>query len=185
VKLTRDLAPEVQLRLLRLEDAASFCEAQSRSREQLAPWEPTRAAEWYEPAFQEARFRELLDTDRIVPWVLSTDERVIGTMTLSNIVRGPWCNGDLGYWVDVAEVGRGLASAAVAAVCELADTELLLHRISASTRVDNAASQRVLAKNGFVRYGLAPDYLHIAGAWRDHALFQRILNTRPPGHPIP
>jgi ribosomal-protein-alanine N-acetyltransferase len=185
VKLARDLTSEVQLRLVRPSDAASLCEAQLRSREQLAPWEPRRADEWYEPAFQEARLTELLGNDRIVPWVLSEGDRVIGTVTLSNIVQGPWQNGDLGYWIDVAQVGRGLASAAVAAVCELADTELLLHRVSASTRVDNAASQRVLAKNGFVQYGLAPEYLHIDGAWRDHNLYQRILNTRPPGQPAP
>jgi ribosomal-protein-alanine N-acetyltransferase len=183
VKLTRDLTPGVQLRLVRPEDAASFCEAQLRSREQLAPWEPRRADEWYEPAFQEDRFRTLLDNDLIVPWALSRDDRLIGTATLANVVRGPWRSADLGYWIDVAEVGRGLASAAVDAVCELADSELCLHRIAASTRVENAASQRVLSKNGFVQYGFAPDYLHIDGAWRGHNLYQRILNTRPPGHP--
>jgi ribosomal-protein-alanine N-acetyltransferase len=31
----------------------------------------------------------------------------------------------------------------------------------------------VLEKNGFVRIGRAPHYLWIAGAWRDHVLFQR------------
>jgi ribosomal-protein-alanine N-acetyltransferase len=31
----------------------------------------------------------------------------------------------------------------------------------------------VLEKNRFTRIGLAPRYLRIAGAWRDHLLFQR------------
>ncbi|MFC0623104.1 GNAT family N-acetyltransferase [Kribbella deserti] len=164
-------------------DAASFCEAQWRSREQRAPWEPQRDMEWYDPDFQTARFRELRSSDNLVPWVLIADDRVIGTATLSNIVGGAWRSGDLGYWVDVAEVGRGLASATVAAVCEIADTELLLHRIAASTKPDNTASQRVLAKNGFEQYGFARNYLHINGSWGDNNLYQRILNDRAPGEP--
>lgn len=45
--------------------------------------------------------------------------------------------------------------------------------------VDNAASQRVLAKCGFEEFGLAPRYLHIDGEWRDHRLFQRVLHDGP------
>jgi ribosomal-protein-alanine N-acetyltransferase len=40
----------------------------------------------------------------------------------------------------------------------------------------NVASQRVLEKNGFERIGVARRYLHIAGAWRDHVLFQRVAD---------
>jgi ribosomal-protein-alanine N-acetyltransferase len=181
VNLTRPLTETVELRLLRLEDAPSFCEAQKRSRDQLAPWEPRRPAEWYDADYQATRFEGILARGNTYPWVLSDGDRVIGTATLSNIVMGPWCSGDLGYWVDIAEVGKGLASATVAAVCELADTELKLHRIAASTGADNTRSQRVLAKNGFEQYGFAPEYLHTDGAWRDHKLYQRILNNREPG----
>ena len=30
-------------------------------------------------------------------------------------------------------------------------------------------------RNGFARFGVAPGYLRIAGAWRDHAMYQ-LLN---------
>ena len=49
-----------------------------------------------------------------------------------------------------------------------------LHRLEAGTLVDNVASQRVLRRNGFEQFGLAPRYLHINGEWRDHVLFQRL-----------
>jgi ribosomal-protein-alanine N-acetyltransferase len=173
----------VELRLIRAGDAESFCAAQLRSREHLAPWEPRRPEEWYDPGFQATRIQQSLDQENIVPWALVADGQVIGTASVSNIVPGPWRSGDLGYWVDVAQVGRGLASAAVAAICDLADTELLLHRIAASTGTDNARSQRVLTKNGFEQYGVARDYLHTNGAWRGHNLYQRILNNRGPGEP--
>lgn len=183
MNLTRQLTPEVLLRLVEPSDAKTFCAAQWRSREQLAPWEPQRAQEWYDPDFQAARFKDLLSSENTVPWVLMAGDQLIGTATLTNIVARSWRSGDLGYWIDVDEVGRGLASAAVAAVCAIADTELLLHRIAASTSTENAASQRVLTKNGFEQYGLARNYLHINGAWGDSKLYQRILNDRAPGEP--
>ena len=52
--------------------------------------------------------------------------------------------------------------------------KLGLHRVQAETLLDNTPSQRVLERNGFVRYGLAPKYLNIAGRWQDHIMFQRL-----------
>lgn len=182
--LTVPLTDAVVLRPVRPEDAPSFCEAQVRSKEQVAEWEPVRKAEWYSADFQAARFGGLLSQDNVVPWVLVDSGRVIGTATLTNIVHGAWRNGDIGYWVDVAEAGKGLATAALDAVCRLADEVLLLHRIAASTNHDNYRSQRVLEKCGFEQYGFARNYLHVNGAWRDSNLYHRILNEREPGAPI-
>ncbi|WP_433008623.1 GNAT family N-acetyltransferase [Kribbella sp. CA-294648] len=183
MNLARPLTTEVLLRPVELSDAAAFCTAQWRSREQLAPWEPRRPPEWYEPDFQTARFEDLLSRENTIPWVLVAGDRLIGTATLSNIVAGALRSGDLGYWIEASNVGRGLASAAVATVCEIADADLLLHRIAASTNAENTASQRVLTKNNFEQYGLARNYLHINNAWRDSTLYHRILNNRAPGEP--
>lgn len=65
-------------------------------------------------------------------------------------------------------------------MCRVARDEIGLHRVEAGTLLDNAASQRVLAKAGFTPYGIAPRYLHVNGAWRDHRLFQRLLHDAPP-----
>jgi RimJ/RimL family protein N-acetyltransferase len=37
-------------------------------------------------------------------------------------------------------------------------------------------AQRVLEKNGFRRIGIAHGYLRVGGRWRDHVLFQRLLD---------
>ena len=74
--------------------------------------------------------------------------------------------------------GRGLATRAVAAIVAEAFGPIGLHRVEAGTQPENLASQRVLEKNGFVRIGLAPSYLRIAGEWRDHILYQRVADDQ-------
>ena len=71
-------------------------------------------------------------------------EVVAGRMTLSNVVRGPFLSASLGYWVGQDHRGRGVATAAVGQVLRLAFADLGLHRVEASTLLDNAASRRVL-----------------------------------------
>ncbi|MFI7892549.1 GNAT family N-acetyltransferase [Streptomyces sp. CACIS-1.16CA] len=178
------LAPDVAFRPAELADAPSFAATLTRNRAYMRRWEPVRPEAFYTVEGQAARLTALLadrDAGRAAPWVLAdADEQVIGAFTLSAIERGPFCNGRLGYWVAEDHAGRGLATAAVRAVCEEARHRLGLHRVEAATVTDNAPSQRVLAKAGFERTGTAPGYLHINARWRDHHLFQRLLHDDPP-----
>jgi ribosomal-protein-alanine N-acetyltransferase len=96
---------------------------------------------------------------------------------LSNIVRGPFQSCNLGYWVDSGHNGRGLGTAAVREIVELAFGSLGLHRVEAATLQPNIGSQRVLDRNGFVRFGTAPAYLKIAGSLRDHVLYQAVNSS--------
>ena len=180
----RPLTREVQLRIATLDDAAGLADAYNRSWDHLRPWEPDRPERWFTPAGQEERLRASLErykNGQIVPWLLVEADLVVGAITLNDIVPGPFRSASLGYWLAVDAVGRGLATRAVEAVAEIADTELRLHRIEASTLTNNVASQRVLDRAGFQQIGFAPTYLHIDGRWQDCNLYQRILNTRSPG----
>lgn len=100
---------------------------------------------------------------------------VVGRITLNDIVHGAFQSGHLGYWVGADHNGRGLATTAVRDMMAVAFDDLHLHRIQAGTLLHDVASQRVLERNGFVRFGIAPKYLKIAGRWQDHALYQ-VLN---------
>ncbi|MFF5705388.1 GNAT family N-acetyltransferase [Streptomyces sp. NPDC012794] len=176
----------VEMRGLAAEDAAGLADALLRSRAHMAPYEPTRPEEYYTEAGQRARIESMLeerDGGRLVPYVLVevAGGAVVGAMNLGGIARGPLCSGGVGYWIDPRRHGRGLATAALEELCRTARHELGLHRIEAQTLVDNHASMRVLAKAGFTEIGLAPRYLHINGAWRDHRLFQRVLHDEAPG----
>ncbi|MEU4606299.1 GNAT family protein [Kribbella sp. NPDC023972] len=180
----RSLTPDVLLRIATLDDAAGLADAYIRSWDHLKPWEPDRPDSWFTAAGQRDRLTSSLERykdGRTVPWVLVEADRIVGAITLNDLVPGPFRSASLGYWLAIDAVGRGLATRAVEAVAEIADTELRLHRIEASTLTHNEASQRVLLRNGFAQIGMAPTYLHIAGAWQDCNLYQRILNDRAPG----
>lgn len=177
------LDAEIRLRPASASDAASLAASLTRSRAYMKPWEPARPDSFYTPEGQRERLAGLLAdraAGRSMPWVLSdAEDRAVGGFTLNSLVHGAFHSAVLGYWVDVDLAGRGLATAAVRRICELARDELRLHRIEACTVLSNTASQRVLAKCGFEEFGVAPRYMHIDGEWRDHRLFQRILHDGP------
>jgi ribosomal-protein-alanine N-acetyltransferase len=166
-----------EIRPLTLEDAEPLTDLLRTNREFLAPWQPSPDPGLFTLAGQRKAIEKLLgDEERglAVAFVILADERVIGRVTLSNVVRGPFQSCHLGYWVSSADNSRGHASAAVAEIAQLAFTEVGLHRIEAGTLPHNIASQRVLERNGFERFGFAKRYLQIAGRWQDHVLFQKI-----------
>jgi ribosomal-protein-alanine N-acetyltransferase len=151
------------------------------------PWQPIQASELFTLAGQPAAIEKLLgDHERglAVAHVVLDQDRIIGRVTLSNIVRGPFQSCNLGYWISAADNGRRHGSATVAEIAQLAFSELGLHRIEAGTLQRNIASQRVLERNGFERFGVARRYLQIAGHWQDHILFQKIAPGGKDRHPV-
>jgi [ribosomal protein S5]-alanine N-acetyltransferase len=179
------ILPDVILRPIAVGDAKPLSAAYVGNRKHLEPWEPVRPESFFTVEGQTERIDGLLRqaADGImVPWVMESaeDRRIIGAITLSGISLGPFCSSYVGYWVAGDQQGRGLASAALERVCEIARDDLGLHRIEASTLIDNTTSQRVLKKCGFETIGDAPQYLHINGEWRDSRLFQRVLHDRDP-----
>ncbi|WP_407320299.1 GNAT family N-acetyltransferase [Isoptericola halotolerans] len=172
----------VTLRLLRPDDGPALAEAYTRNREHLAPWEPARTEAFFTAERQTAQVLVGLrehEAGRQCPLVLARGDAIVGRVNVSDVVRGVFQNGHLGYWVDAGLAGRGIMTAAVRATVGLARDDLGLHRLQAATLLHNTASQRVLERAGFARIGLAPRYLRIAGRWADHLLFQRILHDEP------
>lgn len=173
-------SPGVTVRLVRESDAAELAALLRANRDYLTPWEPARDDEFFTEEHQQRDFAQALaqhEQGRTVPYVILDGEDLVGRITVNDIVRGAFQSAQLGYWVGQASTGRGVATAAVAAVVDAAFGELGLHRLQADTLVHNVASQRVLARNGFTRIGLAPKYLRIAGRWQDCLLHQRLSDT--------
>jgi len=156
------------IRPLTADDAGELAALLVENRAFLAPFEPPREERFYTVDGQ----LERLEREDKRGFAILDDGQIAGTVTLSNVVRGPLQSANLGYWIAERANGKGLATAAVGELIPIAFGELGLHRLEAGTLVDNVGSQRVLEKNGFERIGIARGYLHIGGDWRDHILFQ-------------
>jgi [ribosomal protein S5]-alanine N-acetyltransferase len=170
-------ASSVEVRLVSVDDVAEVTALVFRNQAFLAPWDPLRDANHATEAVQRRLIVEMLGRHAdglALPLVITDGGRIVGRITVNDIVRGPFQSAHLGYWVSEDDTGRGIGTAAVGATAELAYESLGLHRLQAATLVHNQGSQRVLQRNGFTLIGLAPRYLQIAGRWQDHLLFQRV-----------
>ena len=86
-------------------------------------------------------------------YVLAADDgSVLGRFNLYDIRDG---TAILGYRVAQQAAGRGVATRSVRELCRIAAARHGLRTLRAATSHDNAASQRVLAKAGFVPVGPA------------------------------
>ncbi|GLW50239.1 N-acetyltransferase [Streptomyces sp. NBRC 14336] len=79
-------------------------------------------------------------------------DRLVGRINLMDVEDG---SAELGYRVGRRAAGRGVATAAVAALCELAPRAYGLTALTAVTTLDNLASRTVLERNGFRTTGRA------------------------------
>ncbi len=166
------------IRPLELGDVPELAALAISNRQFLAPWEPDRDETFFSTDGQRSAVREALnrrDQDLAYPHVILDDPgQIVGRINLDNVVRRAFQSCNVGYWVSEHANGNGAASAALRAIAEFAFGDLALHRIEAGTLTHNIKSQRILQKNGFVQFGLAPRYLKIAGSWQDHVLYQAL-----------
>jgi ribosomal-protein-alanine N-acetyltransferase len=177
------MTSHVAVRPARMADAIALAALYRDNREHLAPFEPDRDQAFFTEAGQAARLESLLaeqEQGRAYPYLIEVDGAPAGRVTVTNVARGAFCSGSLGYWVAADRTGRGVATTAVAQVIGECFARHGLHRLEAGTLVDNHASQAVLRRTGFTLIGRAPGYLYIAGQWRDHLIFQRLADDSPP-----
>ena len=91
--------------------------------------------------------------------LVAEDSSVLGRFNLFAIEDR---TAELGYRVAQHVAGRGVATAAVRELCRLAAAQHGLRTLRAATARQNAASQKVLTKAGFVPVGPA-DPAHLGG----------------------
>ena len=105
--------------------------------------------------------------------LVAEDGAVLGRFNLIGIEDR---TADLGYRVARHVAGRGVATATVRELCRLAASRHGLRTLRAATSHENAASQKVLAKAGFVPAGPADrsDLGGKQGSW-----YQRDLVPQP------
>jgi [ribosomal protein S5]-alanine N-acetyltransferase len=177
----------VELHPLRRGDAADWSRLRLDNEAWLSPWEPTAAVSWRErhtPAHYRAMRRAVNRRARMgtsLPFAIRVDGRLAGQVTIDNVVRGALRSGHLGYWIDRAVAGRGMASLAVALVCDHAFGPVGLHRLQADIRPENLPSQRLVERLGFQQEGRLRRLLDIDGDWRDHLTYALLAEDTPAG----
>jgi ribosomal-protein-alanine N-acetyltransferase len=168
----------VLLRPPRSSDARELREARVANADHLAPWNPLPAPGTDPLALPTirsdiSRLRREWRDDRAFGFLIAAcegGEPIIGFVRLSEVVRRPFQNAYLGYWIAADRQGAGLMTEAVELVLAFAFQQAGLHRVQAAVIPRNTGSRRVLAKAGFREEGLALRYLEIAGRWEDHVL---------------
>jgi [ribosomal protein S5]-alanine N-acetyltransferase len=93
--------------------------------------------------------------------LVGDDGSVLGRFNLYDIENG---TAVLGYRLAQRVAGRGVATATVRELCGLAASQYSLRMLRAATTHENVASQRVLAKTGFVPVGPA-EIAGQSGTW--------------------
>ena len=78
---------------------------------------------------------------------------------------------EIGYWVDVAEEGRGLAHRAAFALLRYAFDERELHRVALKCAVTNIASTRVAERLGFRLEGRLLKADRVGADWVDFLIY--------------
>jgi [ribosomal protein S5]-alanine N-acetyltransferase len=173
----------VVLRIPQVTDYAEWAALREKSRDFLVPCEPTWPADdLSRSAFRRRvrRYAEDLRTDQGYAFLIvrTSDNTLVGGLTLANIRRGVAQAGSLGYWMGLPYARQGYMTEAVRAVIPFAFATLRLHRLEAACIPTNAGSIRLLEKTGFIREGYARDYLCINGLWQDHLLYGRLKDQK-------
>jgi ribosomal-protein-alanine N-acetyltransferase len=156
--------PHVHIEPAALRHEPQFLAGVRRSRELHRPWGPTPAS-----SEQYRRMVDMSQGDSQRAYLLFSDEvELVGVVTISQIVRGPFCSGYLGYYAFVPHNGRGYLSSGLSQVVHLAFDKLRLHRLEANIQPKNMPSRKLVERLGFRLEGYSEKYLKIGGRWRDH-----------------
>jgi [ribosomal protein S5]-alanine N-acetyltransferase len=167
-----------ELQRLRADHAAAVLAFELANRAYFAASISDRGDEYFEQ-FTERHNALLAEQDagiRAFYVLVAEDGSVLGRF---NLVFDQDGTAELGYRVAQHVAGRGVATATVREMCCLAAARHGLRRLKAATSLENAASQKVLTKAGFVPVGPAhpADLGGKPGTW-----YQRDLTASPEAH---
>ncbi len=156
-----------RIRLLRLSpiDEVEFIAAARRSRALHHPW--------VAPASTPAKFRayaaRMSEPEQNAFTVRRRDnDALIGVITISNVVMGPFRSAYTGYYAFAPHDRQGYMREGLQAIVRRAFGVMKLHRLEANIQPGNRASIALAKACGFRKEGFSPRYLKIGGRWRDH-----------------
>jgi ribosomal-protein-alanine N-acetyltransferase len=162
------------LRPLVVADGPTFHSVRRANAAWLEPWDatspdPQSAARSFEELV--AQYESEAVSGRSLPLVVEVGGRLVGQVNAGTIVLGSFRSCTIGYWVSRSVAGQMVTPTALAVLGDHLVGTVGLHRVEVNIRPENTASLAVVRKLGFRSEGRRRNYLHIAGAWRDHLSF--------------
>lgn len=156
------------------DDLAPYQQAVRSSWDRIGAWNPVSAGdlEWH-LGRQSTEHRTFL----IHAAEPTGEHDIVGKVNVSNVVRGRFQNGTMGYDAYDPYAGRGLFAEGLRLVVDLAfagaGRGMDLHRVEANVRPGNSRSAGVLRSLGFRREGHIRSMLLLesggeSAQWRDH-----------------
>jgi RimJ/RimL family protein N-acetyltransferase len=168
-------AEGIMLRPWRLDDAPAVTAACQDS--EIARWIPLIPILYKEEharGFLENSARRFESGEGYAFAVLDSET---GALAGSIAIRvQPFSSGHVGYWVVREARGRGVATAALKALCRWAVADLGLKRLELVTDPENLASQRVAEKAGFRREGIMRSALEYQDGRRSDSVLFSLLS---------
>ena len=166
----------ISIKVLSAEDGEDLLNYYIRNKKFLSVYEPRREENFYTLEVQKQslieNYKEFIKGEG-VHFGIFKDKMLIGRIRISNVIHGVFKSAFIGYSIDENYQGKGYMKEAVGLVLDYAYNELDLHRVEATTLLDNDRSKGVLKACGFSELGVCKDYLYINGKWRDHVIFYR------------
>lgn len=155
------------LRRMKPSDAKDMYEYAKRSDvTEYLLWEPHVCLEQTQDYlhFLQTRYR----TGDFYDWAVidKAQNKMIGTCGFANL-DFPNNKAEIGYVLNPAFWGQGIAAEAVRVVMEFAFMELNVHRVEARYIAGNERSRRVMEKCGMKFEGIAKSSMYIKGQYRD------------------
>lgn len=167
----------VTLKLASPENATDYLQYYQDNKEYLRRFEPARDKDFYTLEGQrrtlEESYRNYLN-GLAINFGIYLENKLIGKVQISNLIYGGFRSANLGYALHKDFEGKGIMQDALKAVVDYAFSDLMLHRLEASTLLDNVRSQKTLELQGFRKVGLNEKYLLINGKWQDHYTFSLV-----------
>ncbi|QJT80540.1 GNAT family N-acetyltransferase [Kosakonia sp. MUSA4] len=166
--------------LLATDLAESFQDYLLNNRSHLAPFEPLRNEDYFQPdniidrimnSLNDYENRKCLN----LVFTLKNENTIIGSINFTNFVFGVFEACYLGFSLDHAYQGKGLMHEALDKSISYVREQYGMHRIMANHLPGNIRSSKTLGSLGFVKEGYAQSYLKINGVWQDHVLNSLVL----------
>lgn len=161
------------IKTLEPKDASMVLDFYNRNRERFEEYETDRPAGFYTPDFQrkvlsiENADQSLNKFYRYYFFLPENPNKIIGTVSFSNILLGSFRRCTLGYKTDSHYLRQGYTREAVSYCINHICNTLNIHRIEAYVKEDNIPSLNFLEKMNFSQEGIARDYVRLRGKYHD------------------